>query len=100
MTALNRLRMRVQVRDCFSKVDGVRMVAKRPPPSYMRMGASRDSAGGLPVEDVPSLDEMQLYDSSELQLPEVPKEDTAIRGLAPHQAFNWSALQEDNVPVS
>ena len=92
--------MHVQVKEWFSKVDGARMVAKRPPPSYMRMGGKgQDGAIGRPDEDVPSLDEMQLYDSSELQLPDVPKDDTDPGASMPHRAFNWTALQEDKLPV-
>ena len=95
------MRVHVQVRDWFSKVDGARMVAKRPPPSYMRMGGEgQGGPGGQAEEDVPSLDEMQLYDSNELQLPDVRKEEPDAGGAPPHHVFNWTALQEDIAPVS
>ena len=59
----------------------------------MRLGDSGDdSATGPPVEDVPSLDEMQRYNSSELRLPEVPKQDAEVAATPPH-AYNWAELQ-------
>jgi hypothetical protein len=86
-----------QIRDWFSKIDSARAIAQRPPPSYMRLGEEQDAGSGLATDDIPSLDEMQRYNSAELALPEVPAPDQAALAQPP-RAYNWSALQEGAQP--
>ena len=84
----------VQIKEWFTKVESARSIARRPPPSYMRLdGAGAGQEEGTPqVEEPPSLDEMQRFDSSELRLPAVPS--PAADVPVPPRAYNWTASQE------
>lgn len=87
-----------QIRDWFSKIDSARAIAQRPPPSYMRLSEEQDAGSGLsPEDDIPSLDEMQRYNSTELALPEVPGPDQAALAQPP-RAYKWSALRDGAQP--
>ncbi len=59
------------------------------------LGVQEDGDEATPlVEEPPSLDEMQLFDSSELRLPLVPP--AAAEGPAPvtPRVYNWTASPE------
>lgn len=73
--------------DWFSKVDNARSIAKRPPPSYMRLEEEEQPKEA--TEEVPPLDEMRKYDSSELRLPSVPEAEPAAE-FSP-RTYNWTA---------
>ncbi|BDA50860.1 PsbB mRNA maturation factor Mbb1, chloroplastic [Coccomyxa sp. Obi] len=82
------------IKEWFTKVETARSIARRPPPSYMRLenlGADQEE-GTPPVEEPPSLDEMQRFDSSELRLPAVPSPTADVP--VPPRAYNWTASQE------
>lgn len=75
-------------------MESARSIARRPPPSYMRLedaGTDREE-GTPPVEEPPSLDEMQRFDSSELRLPAVPSPAAGVP--VPPRVYNWTASQE------
>lgn len=86
-----------QIKEWFAKVESARSIARRPPPSYMRLSEGAQGEGTPPVEDVPSLDEMRRFDSSFLELPEVPPaagKGPATAVAAPPSSFNWTASPE------
>lgn len=84
----------LQIKEWFTKVESARSIARRPPPSYMRLddAGAGEEEGTPPVEEPPSLDEMQRFDSSELRLPAVPSPTTDVP-VPPH-VYNWTASQE------
>jgi len=88
----------VQIKEWFAKVESARSVARRPPPSYMRLSEGGEGEGAPAAEEVPSLDEMRRFDSSFLELPEVPpaagKGPAAAVAPPPPSSFNWTASPE------
>ena len=86
----SRLALVLQIKEWFSKVESARGVAQRPAPSYMRF---RDSSNDYQeaTEGVPSLQEMQKFDTSKLELPEVPPLNTqSLKAKPPQMSSAWA----------
>lgn len=79
----------LQMKEWFSKVENARAVARRPAPSYTRFRDSRDEYQE-DTEEVPSLKEMQKFDTSRLQLPDVPDSDMATVKAKPLRTAGWA----------
>ena len=82
----------LQIKEWFSKVESARGVAQRPAPSYMRFRDDSDEFQEA-TEEVPSLQEMRKFDTSKLELPEVPPLDPRLLQAKP-MASAWAATRD------
>ena len=82
----------LQIKEWFSKVESARGVAQRPAPSYMRFRDNGDEYQEA-TEEVPSLQEMQRFDTSKLELPEVPPLNAQMLKAKPMSSA-WAATRD------
>ena len=82
----------LQIKEWFSKVESARGVAQRPAPSYMRFRGDGDEYQEA-TEEVPSLQEMQKFDTSKLELPEVPPLSAQMLKAKP-MSSTWAATRD------
>ena len=81
----------LQIKEWFSKVESARGVAQRPAPSYMRFRDDGDEHQEA-TEEVPSLQEMQRFNTSKLELPEVPPRNAQMLKAKPMSSA-WAATR-------
>ncbi|CAK0784724.1 hypothetical protein CVIRNUC_007928 [Coccomyxa viridis] len=79
------------IKEWFLKVESARGVAQRPAPSYMRFRDDGDEYQEA-TEEVPSLQEMQRFNTSKLELPEVPPLNAQMLKAKPMSSA-WAATR-------